>query len=157
EGFDDRQQGIGRERRGLVDFCPYDFGIWHVGTSARRACLSRPETYHWWAGGRCLPRGLSELFSARRPPTGNRLTGIRRAPYSTRTPLAKEPPGVLTGCVFWPEARFGRMQCCRLDASGRFGQGLRLQGLPSEEHRMSGAGTDKTKTWVATPGPIVIL
>src|SRR5262245_49561909 len=58
EGFDDRQQGIGRERRGLIDFCPYDFGIWHAGTSARRACLGRPETYHWWAGGRRLPGAL---------------------------------------------------------------------------------------------------
>jgi hypothetical protein len=30
EGFDDRQQGIGRERRGLVDLCPHDFEIWHA-------------------------------------------------------------------------------------------------------------------------------
>src|SRR5215475_15964745 len=68
-------------------------------------------------GGRRLPRGLSELFSARRPPTGNRLTGIRRAPYSIRTPLAKELPGVSADAV--PP----------LDASGRFGQGLRFRAL----------------------------
>ena len=27
EGFDDRQQGIGRERRGFIDLCPHDFEI----------------------------------------------------------------------------------------------------------------------------------
>jgi tRNA/rRNA methyltransferase len=45
-----------------------------------------------------------------------------------------------------------------LDASGRLGQGLRLEGiLPAEERCMPGAGTDKTKRWVETPGPVVIL
>jgi len=45
-----------------------------------------------------------------------------------------------------------------LDASGRLGQGLHLQGIyPPEEHCMPGAGTDKTKRWVETPGPVVIL
>src|SRR5262245_14683549 len=73
-------------------------------------------------GGRRLPRSLNELFSARRPPTGNRLTGIRRAPYSIRTARVKEPPSVLAACAFRPDA------VLPLDASGRFGQGLRLQG-----------------------------
>ena len=27
EGFDDRQHGIGRERRGFIDLCPHDFEI----------------------------------------------------------------------------------------------------------------------------------
>jgi tRNA/rRNA methyltransferase len=45
-----------------------------------------------------------------------------------------------------------------LDASGRLGQGLRVAGhLPAEEHCMPGAGTDKTKRWVETPGPVVVL
>ena len=58
EGFDDRQQGIGRERRGFIDLCPHDFEIWHASTSGRRACLGRPETDHRWARGRLLPRAL---------------------------------------------------------------------------------------------------
>src|SRR6201995_4492890 len=29
--------------------------------------------------------------------------------------------------------------------------------LPIEEHGMPGAGTDKTKRWIETPGPVVIL
>jgi tRNA/rRNA methyltransferase len=44
-----------------------------------------------------------------------------------------------------------------LDASGRFGQGLRLQGICPEEHCMPGAGTDKTKRWIEAPAPVVIL
>src|SRR5262245_61767055 len=53
---------------------------------------------------------------------GIRLTGIRRAPYSIRTLLVKEPPSVLAGCTFRPGA------VLPLDASGQFGQGLRVQG-----------------------------
>src|SRR5262245_41635505 len=53
---------------------------------------------------------------------GIRLTGIRRAPYSIRTLLVKEPPSASAGCAFRPDAVLS------LDASGRFGQGLRLQG-----------------------------
>src|SRR5208283_657185 len=49
EGFDDRQQGIGRERRGFIDLCPHDFEIWHAFTSGRRACLGQAETEHRWA------------------------------------------------------------------------------------------------------------
>src|SRR5689334_16456483 len=52
---------------------------------------------------------------------GIRLAGIRRAPYSIRTPLVKEPLSVSAGS-FRPDAALP------LDASGRFGQGLRLQG-----------------------------
>src|SRR5258708_21865028 len=45
-----------------------------------------------------------------------------------------------------------------LDASGRLGQGLRLQGIcPPRSTTMAGAGTDKTKRWVVEPGPVVIL
>ena len=51
ESFDNRQQRIGRERRGFVDLCPHDFEIWHACTSGRRACLGRPETEHWRARG----------------------------------------------------------------------------------------------------------
>src|SRR5215467_2664796 len=53
---------------------------------------------------------------------GIRLTGIRRAPYSIRTTLVKEPPSVLGGCACRPDA------VLPLDASSWFGQGLRLQG-----------------------------
>src|SRR5688572_11869925 len=46
----------------------------------------------------------------------------------------------------------------RLDAGGRLGQGLRLQGiLPAEEHCMPGAGTDKTREWIDRPAPVVVL
>jgi len=44
-----------------------------------------------------------------------------------------------------------------LDASDRLGQGLLLEHLPAEERCMPGAGTDKTKRWIETPGPVVIL
>jgi tRNA/rRNA methyltransferase len=45
-----------------------------------------------------------------------------------------------------------------LDASGRLGQGLRFAGVfPREEHCMPGAGTDKTRRWLETPGPVVVL
>jgi tRNA/rRNA methyltransferase len=45
-----------------------------------------------------------------------------------------------------------------LDARGRFGQGLRRQGIrPPREHAMPGAGTDKTKSAPLVAGPIVIL
>jgi hypothetical protein len=30
EGFDDRQQGESRERRGFIDFRPHDFELWHA-------------------------------------------------------------------------------------------------------------------------------
>src|SRR5215470_2009024 len=54
---------------------------------------------------------------------GIRLTGIRRAPYSIRTPLVKEPPSVLAGCAFRLDTRFGRMQCCRLTQAAGLGRG----------------------------------
>jgi hypothetical protein len=38
EGFDDRQQGEGRERRGFIDLRPHDFEIWHACTFGRRSC-----------------------------------------------------------------------------------------------------------------------
>ena len=90
EGFDDRQQGIGRERRGFIDLCPHDFEIWHASTFGRRACLGRPETDHRWARGMASPSGPQMNCSRRgdRQP-GIRLTGVRRAPYSIRTPLVK--------------------------------------------------------------------
>ena len=76
EGFDDRQQGIGCERRGFIDLCPHDFEIWHACTSGRRACLGRPETEHWRARWNDFSRGPSnELFSARTSPTGNSTDG----------------------------------------------------------------------------------
>ena len=72
--------------------------------------------------GEWLPRGPSnELFSARRPPTGNPTDGNRRAPYSIRTPLVK---ALLAGRDT-PAANRG---CPPLDASGRLGQWLRASG-----------------------------
>src|SRR5665213_2165292 len=44
------------------------------------------------------------------------------------------------------------------DASGRLGQELRLLGLcPPRNTPMPGAGTDKTRRWLATPAPVVVL
>src|SRR5262245_17347941 len=73
--------------------------------------------------GEGVSRGASMNRSRRgdRQP-GIRPAGIRRAPYSIRTPLVKEPPSELAGCAFRPDA------VLPLDASGRFGQGLRVQG-----------------------------
>ena len=45
-----------------------------------------------------------------------------------------------------------------LDASGRLGQGLRLQGIcPPRSTACPAPGTDKTKRWIETPAPVVIL
>src|SRR3984885_15904810 len=73
KGFDDRQQGIGRKRRGFIDLCPHDFNIWHACTSGRRACLGRPETEHWrGGGGGVAPGPPNELFLWRATPPGER-------------------------------------------------------------------------------------
>src|SRR6266566_809686 len=98
-----------------------------------------------------LPLGPSnELFSARRPPTGDPTDGVRRAPYSIRTPpvkallaAARHPPAgqraeakvpaLAAGC-------FGRIWCCRLTRGCRLtqatglGRGCALGHLPAEEH-----------------------
>ena len=99
EGFDDRQQRIGRERRGFIDLCPHDFEIWHACTLSRRACLGRPETEHFRArGGMISPAGPRMDCSRRghRQP-GIRLTGVRRAPYSIGTAAEKADISVIPG------------------------------------------------------------
>src|SRR6266851_3543049 len=65
---------------------------------------------------------------------GIRLTGVRRAPYSIR-------------------AR--RVKACA-PRSLPFSQAIRAIS-PVAEDDMPGAGTDKTRNWIETPGPIIIL
>ena len=87
-----------------------------------------------------MPLGPSnELFSARRPPTGNPLTGFG-APYSIA--LSGVAEGDFSGI---PGMRFDPPSA---PVYGRCG---------SRKCNMPGAGTDKTKRWVERPGPCVIL
>src|SRR5882672_1277962 len=65
---------------------------------------------------------------------GIRLTGVRRAPYSIR-------------------AR--RVKACA-PRSLPFSQAIRAIS-PVAEDDMPGAGTDKTRSWIETPGPTIIL
>jgi len=135
EGFDDRQQGIGRERRGFIDLRPHDFEIWHACTFGRRACLGRPETEHFRArGGMISPAGpqMDCPRRGRRQP-GIRLTGVRRAPYSIRGAAEKGDIGRNALPFFW------------------------AIGYTARGGAMPGAGTDKTKRWKEGPGPVVIL
>src|SRR5690242_5823392 len=83
-------------------------------------------------GGRRLPRALMNCTRCGDRQPGIRLTGIRRAPYSIRTPLVKGPPGALAVCAFQPD-RFGRMPCCRLTQAAGLGRGCAFRALPAEE------------------------
>src|SRR5580704_5496853 len=78
---------------------------------------------------------------------GIRLTGVRRAPYSIRTPSVKALSADDSAGI----------RCRRLTPAGGLGTGCALRAFAAEEHCMPGAGTDKTKRWVETPGPVVVL
>src|SRR3984957_53612 len=83
--------------------------------------------------GRVVSPAGPQMDCSRRGHPGIRLTGVRRAPYSIRGAAEK--------------ADIGRNVLPFLRAIGYTARG----------GAMPGAGTDKTKRWVETPGPVLIL
>src|SRR6266853_1065335 len=92
---------------------------------------------------------------------GLQLTGIRRAPYSTRRRGEKADIASFQsapGCA--PEN--GLWAALGLSGTSLFvvmeaGPAASAAPLNSKQGPMPGSGTDKTKTWSAQAGPIVVL
>ena len=76
ESLDDRQLGIGRERRGFIDLCPHDFEI---------GMLAPLVAGLVWADRKLNIGGRGGMGS----PAGPQMSCSRRAPYSIRTRLVK--------------------------------------------------------------------